>query len=1030
MFLIEYFLKNRQLNYVLMAFLFALGIHAYITIPKEMFPEVTLDKIVISGGYSGASAANLDYMAVRDIEEGLDAVTGIRETETTIKPGSFGILLTLEDGADSGEMLDQVKDAIAKTRRNLPSDMTEPTASAIVRSKTLIRISVSSDTLERGELIAVANDVKSKIAKRPNVTEVDVRGDADERVEIRINPNALKAFNLDPSSVTSAIAALSYTFPIGEIEERGNFVYVSTIHGKSDATSWADTVLKIGNRYVRLDDIADVEIYYPQEGTRSNFNGEKTLTLKVNKDSAGNAIAMVEDIRSYIKEISPLYPEVSFDFFYDSSKPLKGRLDTILSNLFLGLILVFVTMYYLINFRTALVVTIGVPFAFIIGLLFLYYAGYSLNLVSLLGALIVIGIVVDDAIVVSENIQRHLDEGMEHTQAVLTGTKEMLFPVTVATITTIFAFAPMFTLSAEIGKFISLIPVVVVLVLLGSLIESFLFLPLHSKELLKPKTKHFNWTPIMNVYERLLHGLIRYKKLSLTLFLILIPVATVFTAKSMHFQFFPRFDGTSVYLSGKLPSSTPIAQTEIYTKSLEKEIMKYKEKYSIRIISTTVGWRRNLVGESESGESVFYMTLELADMKEENWVNRYLTPILSFSFDFNDPSKVRTLHSYEVARMLSEEMEPLKEKFELEELGVVADRPGVVRSDIKINLVGATNEALEAGVNRLQKSLESIKGVKDIGNNIRYGKEEYKIKVNRYGEELGLSETQIARILNKYYLANRQAMTFNDRGVVEVVTETATKYDRESFKNFDIPLGDGRYIALHEVCEFVVVRDYEKVEKVDGEIIKTVYANVSPKLITASEVINQLRPLFKEFESQGIGVRIKGEEEKNRQLQSEMSLALFVALSLMLIVLLLIFPKIKYALMIVSVIPFSFLGALLGHIIMDMNLTMPSVIGILGLAGVVINDGIIMLSFLHGTRDTDAFYERAKLRVRPILITTITTFVGLATLIFYATGQAVILQPLAISLGFGLIWGTVLNLFYLPTLYAVINKINPERNTL
>jgi multidrug efflux pump subunit AcrB len=239
-------------------------------------------------------------------------------------------------------------------------------------------------------------------------------------------------------------------------------------------------------------------------------------------------------------------------------------------------------------------------------------------------------------------------------------------------------------------------------------------------------------------------------------------------------------------------------------------------------------------------------------------------------------------------------------------------------------------------------------------------------------------------------------------------------------------LSDGRFVKLSDVADYIKVQDYEIIEKENGDIVKTVSANVDKKSTTATQILSALEPVIAEIKKTGIRVEMRGEKEQNDQLKNDMLTAAVFAVFIMLILLLLIFPKIKYALMILSVIPFSIFGALLGHLIMGINMTMPSVIGILGLAGVVINDGIIMLDFLHGTHEPNKFYYRAKLRLRPIVITTVTTFVGLSTLMFFASGQASIMQPLAISLGFGLLWGTVMNLFYLPTLYAMVNKIEDE----
>ena len=1026
--LIEYFIKSKHLSYVLLIFLAYLGYNAYIKIPKEMFPTVVLDKISISGKYAGASATNMDKMAVRDIEDEISNLNGIDKTETTIIPGSFTIILTLNEHADKINLLNKVKDAISVSRQFLPSDMNEPVAKLLDKSKSLIKLSVSSTKLSKSELIPIAQDIKTKLSRVKNISEISIRGDADQELSIRLDTNAILTYGLSHADVINAISNLSYIFPIGNIEDRGNFVFISTVNGKSSKQDYKDAILKVGDKFVRLGDIADVDIYYPQTNTLSSFNGNQTLTLVIDKSEEGDSIQLSKQLRAYVKKLEKSYKDVIFNFYQDSSKPIKSRLDTVVSNMMFGLILVFISMYIFINLRIAIIVAVGIPFSFIIGLLFIYYMGYSINIVSLLGALIVIGIVVDDAIVVSENIQRHIDEGMDNYKAALYGVKEMMLPVTLATITTVVAFLPMFMMRGEIALFLILVPIVVVMILFGSLIESFFFLPLHAQEFLRKSNNFFDWTAFQDLYERVLHKFIKYKKSSLLLFLILIPLLTVITAKSMKFQFFPNFDGNNLYISGKLSVDTPIEDTFKVAREIELEMMKHKEEFSLKSISATSGYRRSLSGETEHSNNVFYITMELYDREDTNWINKYVNPLLNFSFDFNDPDKRREKRTFELSPLAKKIIDPYKAKYHMLDLGVTEDKPGIIRSDIQINLSGVNDVELEDSIKNLEKQLASIDGVLNYSDNIRYGKMEYKIKINPYGESLGLSEASIARLLSDYFLEKRQTSTFNERGVMEIKTEDMDKDKTKTLLDFDIPLGDGRYVKLLQVADIVKIRDYEKIDKLNGNIVKTVFANVDKRRITPQEALDQLQPTLDEISKSGIEVNLLGEKEKSSQLKSDMKRAVLLALFLILITLLLIFPKIKYALMVMSVIPLSILGALIGHKLLGINLTMPSIIGILGLAGVVINDGIIMLDFLHGTHNTDHFYKRAKLRLRPIVITSVTTFLGLFTLIFYATGQAVILQPIAISIGFGLIWGTFLNLLYLPTLYALINGIKASRD--
>lgn len=453
-------------------------------------------------------------------------------------------------------------------------------------------------------------------------------------------------------------------------------------------------------------------------------------------------------------------------------------------------------------------------------------------------------------------------------------------------------------------------------------------------------------------------------------------------------------------------------------------MMEHGKEFSLKSITASAGYRRSLSGETEYNNNVFYITMELYDREETDFINKYINPVLNFNFDFNNPERIRQKKTFELSPRAREIIAPYKEKYNMVELGVMEDKAGLIRSDIQINLSGTNDALLESSIKKLEAEISKIEGIKNYSDNIRYGKMEYKIKINSYGESLGLSEASVAKTLSGYFLEKKQSTTFNERGVMEIKTQDIEKDKVQTLLDFNIPVSGGRFTKLSNVAEIIKIRDYEKINKLNGSIVKTLFANVDKRHITPQEILSQLEPTLQELRSSGIEVNLLGEKEKSGQLKKDMKGAVVLAMFLILLTLLLIFSKIKYALMVMSVIPLSVLGALLGHKLLGINLTMPSIIGILGLAGVVINDGIIMLDFLHGTHKSEDFFSRAKLRLRPIVITSVTTFLGLLTLIFYATGQAVILQPIAISIGFGLVWGTFLNLLYLPTLYALVNGID------
>ena len=338
---IEYFIKNSRLNYAILFFLIFMGINSYVAIPKEIFPDAQLDQISVLGSYGGTSASVMDKMAVRDIEDELSNITGIKKTETTITPGAFAILLTLDESSNKEITLGRVKDAIALTRQYLPSDMNEPVARLLDKTRSLIKVAVSSATLPISQLTVIAQEVKTKIAKLEGISEVLIRGDSDEEVIIKIDSEAILAYGLGHEGVQKAIANLSYIFPIGNIEQKGKFAYISTSNGKADAKEYEESILEVDGKYIRLGDIATVTIEYPQTDTLATFNNKQTISLVVSKGTQGDSIVLSKKLQEYVRSIEPNYKDVNFYFYEDSSKPVRQRLDIIISNLMFGLILVF-----------------------------------------------------------------------------------------------------------------------------------------------------------------------------------------------------------------------------------------------------------------------------------------------------------------------------------------------------------------------------------------------------------------------------------------------------------------------------------------------------------------------------------------------------------------------------------------------------------------------------------------------------------------------------------------------------------------
>lgn len=1024
--IVEFFLNRPRLNYLLLFFLLILGVQTYKSMSKEIFPPMEMDMISVTGSYVGTSPDVLDKMAVENIEDGVSNISGISKVESSIVSGSFSVVLTIDEGFDKGEILNKVKDAVSLIRRDLPADMDEPTVSQVEHTIPLILVNISSNTLPYDTLVDTAKEFKTRLSQIKNLTNIQVYGDSDREFKISLDYEKIKAYDLEPASVVSAISSLSSIFPIGKIEQSGGkHFFISTFNGEKTAEKFLASIIKVGGKIIYIKDIASIKKQYGESKTISSFNGKRTVTVNVAKTKEGNAMVLAAKVKEMAAALGEGKPELSVGTFSDTSVYIRNRLNTVVSNILFGLIFVGFVMYMLINKRISFVVTIGIPTSFILSLIFLDLAGYSINMMSLLGALIAIGVIVDDAIIVAENIQRHLEEGWELKEAAMKGTKEMIAPVTAASLTTVFAFLPMLLLSGEMGNFIKIIPIAITVLIMASLIESFIFLPLHSKHILTAKEKEVDWSFLNNLYKKIIFRLIHRRKTTVFFFWVLVPLLIVVGIKTSKFQLFPTFDGDQMNISCKLPVDTSIEESYEIAQDLERKIITLKEKYAIDSLTTIVGFRMDAQGAGESGSNLFHIFIDLKKAKPDNFVAKYITPNLSF--DYDETGREREQKSYEIEESLRVELTEYMSRYQTEEFEVKGPRAGIVKVPVEIIIESADNEKIEKAAKVLREKLESIEGTKTVGDDLKKGVEEIKLRVNGYGKSLGITEQMISGYLGSYFLGSAKGKSFDDKGLLEFVFEDKRKDRLETLKNFNITLDSGKSVSLSDVTEFVTFQNYEKISKQNGDKRRTVFSDVKTGY-TPTEILKQMEETIEDLKNEySLKIYLGGEKEKNEQLAKEMTQASVLALFLIFVTLLIMFDSFKYAAIILSVVPFSILGVFIGHTIMGLDLSMPSMIGALGLAGVVVNDGIIMLDFIRRTANVDEVLERAVLRLRPIMLTSITTLAGLSTLAFFPSGQAVILQPIAISLGFGLFWGTILNLFYVPALFSLVTH-KKEKN--
>ncbi|MCK5110868.1 MAG: efflux RND transporter permease subunit [Arcobacteraceae bacterium] len=1018
--LIKFGLEKPILNYMLLLFIFMLSVFSYFKIPKEIFPPSSLDAISITGNYAGSSSDMLDLMAVSKIEDDLANVNEADTISTIIKSGFFNIKIDLKSDYKVNEVIDDIKDIVSKTKADLPNDMEEPIVKEVTHSFPLITVAIYGDKTKE-QLLQVANNIKDKLNHLNDLSSITIWGDSDKELLITFDESKIDGFGLDKTAVINAITQMSSIFPAGIIKDIGTHYYLSSQNGEKDLSKLKNSIIKIGDTHIYLKDIANISYTLADVNNISHFNGKPNISIGINKGTSGDAIALVKQIKDILKNESAKYNDIKFDTYTDTSVWIKNRLNTVVSNILFGIILLSIALFFFINIRIAFVVAIGIPTSFMIGLISAQYLGYSLNMLSLLGALLALGMLVDEAIVVGENIYRHIEMGKDKMSAAIDGAVEMYPAVLTATATTIFAFLPILLMTGEIGVFMRILPIMISVLLLSSLIEAFFFLPLHAKHTFKAnkdgKKADTFWDKNKQLYKVLLDFVLKWKYLSIILLVSFIAISTFSLIKILKFEFMPKFDTTQVYISGSVGVGHSIKETEKIVTALEKKILRnFELGDEIDSISSVIGLKLDGKQLPQNEEFYFHLFINLQERAPSNFFNIYINPILSPKYDATDMTRVQSAQT--IADNMTKVLKDELTSSTYDEIKIYVPGTGIVKYDIELALSGANQEEASKAITLIKNKLSKINGVTNIADDILLGNIDLKFTVNSYGQSLGFNETNIVNSLKPYYFKGSFGKMYDETGIVDIVFQSKNKDDKSSLSDFELNIpNSAQKILLKDVVAFRNIPSLSQIFKEDGTRIQSITASLNNT--TSDEVYTELQPTLDTL-SKDIKVDIKGEQQENKQIQQEMGEAFVIALVLIFISLVMMFDSIVKSFIILSTIPLSILGVLIGHFIMGLNLTMPGLIGIVGLAGVIVNDGIIMMDFIQKAKTLEEMKNLALLRLRPILLTSLTTILGLSTLIFFASGQSLILQPMAVALGFGILWATILNLYYVPMLYRII----------
>lgn len=1017
-------LENSSLNHILFVFLLLLAFVSYSKIPKEMFPPSSLDMISVKGHYIGANSTMLDKLIVQDIETILQNNQNLTEIQTIITNGNFHINAEIKDKTSKQKIVNNIKNSIENLKQDLPSDMDIPTVDILESYFPLINISVSSNTNK--EYIEVAKDLTEDIKKLKNLYSVTLDGDYKSLLVISLNSQKLLAYGISNEKAYNALMGLYSLYPIGSISSKKQKYYVESKNDNIDIKTLLESEIKIDDKLIYVKNIADIKYDYENRDVITRTDAAHSVIINIKKAKLGDSIELSKKITKIITRYEDKYKNINFKVLSDSSFWIKTRLNTIASNIIIGLTLLFFTIWFFISLKIAIVVILGIPVSFAFGLIGLDFFEGSLNTLSMIGVLLSLGILVDEAIVVSENINRHSNMGKSIKQACIDGTNEMMPILFASMLTTIIAFIPLTMLSGGLGIFIKIIPLIVIILVISSFIESFVFLPLHYKTLsfkfLNDKGNGIRdkmWKKITIFYVNSLSFFIKKRYIWGIFIVVFTLLSTFILAKSSRFQLFPEFDAMTINIIGKVKNGA-IGYTLKETETLERILIKELDSTNVSSISTIIGMNSDGRSMHEKGDNLFTLTINLKQKKHDDFFNRVVNPIFTPYKEGNNSNRTRTLYAKEIQHKIESLIQKHDLKSNFLEFSINIPQTGVVKNDVEISLSHKNNQKIKEALESLEVAIEKIEGVHSIKDDMKYDELKAEIVLNSFGNSLGFTQkTIITKVRNFISMQKLSKIVDTNSELIELKVNYANHDNLYALYNLSLEVPNQTYnVCLKDIAIVSFSKDITTIKKDDLQKIFTLSASFDKEKVSSRSFYKKLKPIIKVIRENGVEVYIKGEQKTNNQIKKDVFISLLFALFGILIILTWLFSSLGLSFFALSVIPLSTLGVLMGHKLMGMDISFSSLLGFVGLIGIVINDTLIMLSMIKKSENIDELLQNASLRVRPILLTSITTIVGLSTLIFFASGESALMQPLAVSIGFGLIYATIINLYYLPVLYS------------
>ncbi len=1026
---ISYSIRNPLIINLSLAVVVVMGILSWYALPQEMFPLVELDKVRITTVFEGAPPEEVERQVTLPIEDEFDGMADIDVITSTSLEGASQVLIELKPGTDVDNFMRDARTALDQVT-DLPDSAEQPELKRLQTRFPVISLAVYGE-VSRAYLYEVAEKVRRRMQQIPGIASVGMAGDREWELWVIVDPHKLAARGLSLELIALALRENLSDQPGGSIEAHEGDILLRGKGYEPEPESMQDIVLRSNDNQglLKLGEVAHIERRFEEARTMGRFNGQPSVNLTVSKTLQSSSIEIAASVRALAEELRAELPvSVQVGVFGDLSVYVKNRLDTVKSSGLVGLLLLLISLYIFLNFRVALVTAMGIPVSFLIAIVLLYFLDYTINMVSLFAFLIALGMIVDDAIIVTENVYRHMATGLPAKEAAEKATREVFWPVLASTATTIAAFLPMFAIGGTLGVFIAVIPVVVTFALLGSLWEAFMVLPSHAAHFLRVSPAAQNqtdkWVRFLQGYADWLRWSSRHKYLIAVISIGILSISLVYAWTRIPYQQFGAVDTGQFFVNIEAPNTYGLDETLTLAKQLEVSIQKQIQKDELDTMLTNVGVSFIDFNRVKFGSNVIQFVIDLEKQVANGFIETWVTPIVSLKFE-HQGSRVRDADDIINALRLD-----LQGIAGVNKLSILRPQGGPAGADIEIGLVGPDIRVLQTQITRIHDYLQRMPGVKDVQHDMEPGKLEYQYQLNERGRLLGISQASLANVVRTGFLGNElMHVSWKDKRLpVRLIYTDEIRQHSDSLAELPIVLANGNTVYLGEVADISISRGLNSIQRRSTQRMATLTAEVDTEVVTALEVTARVQQEFQQLEKElpGYSLLFLGEKKAASDAMQGMLVAMVIALALIFFILATLFNSLLDPLIVMFIIPFGFIGVIFGHAVFGYNLQFLSMVGFIALAGIIVNDSLILVDFIRrqrrlGLGPIDSVVEAGKVRARPIILTSITTFLGISPLIFFATGQTAFLSPMAVSLGFGLIFATVLILIALPCFYLIVD---------